>query len=212
MAESPSSPSNKNTADDQTDAEVTGYYWWVKAIGLITLSLGLGLTCASLYLAYHGNLSVFPAKEGVPTITSFSQKLEYTARYWIFGLIWLYFMIHVVMMKRVASRAVNPLAGYEDAVAPSKNVLNNSFEQFIFSVASQVTLISFLESEKVVTIIPVMNVLFLIGRITFWLGYPRFRTFGITVTMFPSSLALFFSVYRFFYAFANLKEVIVLRG
>lgn len=157
---------------------------------------GLFVSFIIIVLAYRGNLRVLSPRDPVH-ISTFSSKLEFTARYWILGLLWLYFSLHFVVMKRITSRATNPLAGHENLVEAQVKIFTNSVEQFVISVVGQVTLITFLESEKIISIIPLINVLYLIGRIFFWIGYPKFRAFGMTVTMFPISLSIFFILYRF---------------
>lgn len=144
-------------------------------------------------------------------MATFSAKIEFTARYWIIGLVWLYISLHIVVVKRISSRAANPLSGNEHLVEAPARIFTNSVEQFVMSVISQVTVITFLEAEKIISIIPVMNVLYLIGRILFYFGYPKYRSFGMAVTTSPVSLAIYFSLYRFIIYWLD-PEIIIWRN
>ena len=157
---------------------------------------GIFISFVTIFLAYRGNLRILSPRDPVHMAT-FSAKIEFTARYWIIGLVWLYISLHIVVVKRINSKAINPLSGNELLVEAPVKIFTNSVEQFVISVISQVTVITFLEAEKIISIIPVMNLLYFIGRILFYFGYPKFRSFGMTVTMFPASLAIYFSFYRF---------------
>ncbi|CAG2162927.1 unnamed protein product [Oppiella nova] len=64
----------------------------------------------------------------------------------------------------------------------------NTLEQFLFNAVNQLILSTYL-SESNLRLIPLLNLYFLIGRITYWIGYqiaPKYRTFGFTVTFWPS--------------------------
>jgi hypothetical protein len=178
------------------DDSTQDYTLFQKHMAGVAMLSALVVVFITVVLAYRGNLRILPPRDPVH-ISTFSSKLEFTARYWILGLVWLYISMHLVVMKRITTRAANPLSGNENLVAASVKVFTNSIEQFVISVVGQVTLITFLESEKIITLIPLINVMYLIGRIFFWIGYPKFRSFGMTVTMFPISLSIYFALYRF---------------
>lgn len=140
------------------------------------------------------------AGEGIPNSSreTYATKLEFTVKYWLLPLIWFKVNIWLVIMKRIPSQAINPLSGHENIVEPVRNILSNTLEQMIGSLVMQCSLISFLSKDEVVKVIPIINVLFFLGRITFWLGYPRFRTFGFVMTDFPTTLGLGAAVYLCF--------------
>lgn len=172
-------------------------------IGLLLIAIaasifGLTLVCITMYFAYVGELSIlkaFGVEKDPESMKTFSDKLEFTIKYWIFGLIWLYFYIHVVIMKRITSGALVPNTTVEYRVANAKSILTNSFEQMFVSLLAQSVAIVYLTPAQVINVIPLANILFYIGRIAFWLGYPKFRTLGVVVTGAPNSLLIWFSIY-----------------
>lgn len=158
------------------------------------------MVLGATHLANQGRLSVLQPKDRkavLSNLTTFAAKLEFTAKYWILGLVWLYFHLHVVIMNRVFNKAENPLAGHEDRVQAEKNVFSNSIEQFLISIASQTAALAYLSPVQVLNIIPLFNGLFLAGRVLFWLGYPKRRSFGFTTSMIPSTIAIFYTAYQF---------------
>ena len=65
------------------------------------------------------------------------------------------------------------------------------------SVISQVTLLAYLTPQQTVTLIPLINGWHVVGRIAFWLGYPDYRTFGVTSTLAPTLISAVICMYRF---------------
>jgi len=110
---------------------------------------------------------------------------------------WLLFCMYYVISKRAGSPAVDPLSGHEKRTEMAKNNFNNSLEQFIMSIMSQLILVTHLEPESILNVIPTLNLLFIMGRITFWLGYPKYRTFGFGVTAFPTIAVIAFNTYKY---------------
>lgn len=70
-------------------------------------------------------------------------------------------------------------------------------EQFVLAVVSQTAVLPYLTATQVLHMIPLFNGLFLIGRILFWMGYPKRRSFGFVTGMVPSSIAIWYAVYQF---------------
>lgn len=136
------------------------------------------------------------AGKGIAKDATFSTKMEFSARYWILPLIWFKINIWLVIAKRVPSRAVNPLGGHERIVEAVKNVLTNSLEQLVASLLMQISLVSYLTGNEVVKYIPLINILFFVGRVTYFLGYPKFRTFGFLTTSIPTTVGTLFCVHQ----------------
>lgn len=78
------------------------------------------------------------------------------------------------------------------------NILQNTFEQFILSAFAQFILISFLDEVWTLRTIPWINFLLLIGRITFYIGYPMYRAFGMFCGFIPTMGMICVAVYKFF--------------
>lgn len=169
----------------------------LKAIAFIAMIASSALIMYTMKLANEGKLSMLAGK-GIPKdgAKTYATKLEFTVKYWLLPLIWLKLNIYLVILKRVPSRAVNPLDGHERIVEGVKNILTNTLEQMVASLVMQSILISFLTVDEVVKFVPLINVLFFVGRITFWLGYPLLRTFGFMTTSLPTSVGLGVCVYR----------------
>lgn len=89
------------------------------------------------------------------------------------------------------------MLGREDKIAAQKNILQNTLEQVVLSLVTQISLIAFLTAEQVLKVIPFMNLLWIFGRIFFILGYPNYRSFGFSITFFPTAAAALFTVYKF---------------
>jgi len=130
-------------------------------------------------------------------LSNYGERLEFTAKYLTMGVLWLVFMIFYVIFQRGRTGAVNPMAGGDYAFQKQANILQNSFEQFIMSAFAQICLVAFLDEKWTMRTIPWVNFLFIIGRITFLIGYPMKRTFGIFCSVFPTTGMIFVALYKF---------------
>lgn len=176
----------------------------------ITLILGIVTVSVLTTLAYKEKLEVLRPKHAVD-LSTFSSKLEFTARYWSLGLLWLFVNVQLVIAKRVSSKAGNPLSGNEKIVEESLRILTNSMEQFLMHIVAQVTLLTVLEETKITRIIPLMNAFYFFGRIFFWIGYPKLRSFGFIMTTLPITLVTFLSLYNLVNHFLD-PQFIVFKG
>ena len=113
------------------------------------------------------------------------------------GLGWLCFSMCLVAIKRIQSPAINPLNGYEVVVEAAKNNLTNTLEQFVMLAMCQFILTLQVSARTLINVIPAINILFLIGRITFWLGYPCYRAFGFVVTQTPIFCTVLYLLYKY---------------
>ena len=113
------------------------------------------------------------------------------------GITWIMLSTWIVIRQRMAGPAIDPMNGYESTTEMSKNNLTNSVEQFLMSAVSQLILIIHLDSNSVLNIIPTMNLLFILGRIAFWLGYPKYRSIGFMLTNYPTIVAVVYNLYKF---------------
>lgn len=113
------------------------------------------------------------------------------------GVVWLLFCTFYVISKRVGTPAEVPTSGHEHLTQSAKNIFLNSLEQFIMFFVSQLILVSYLTSKQVLNLIPTLNLLFIVGRITFWLGYPMNRSFGMTLNFAPLFVTMSYIGYRY---------------
>ena len=107
--------------------------------------------------------------------------------------------IIAVSINRFSSKAINPLAGAESAsMGVHLRYLSNTLEQFVLFFTASLVLSTFLDSHSM-KLIPILTILFVLGRIAFWVGYlqnPLNRGFGMVVTLYPTVAILFYDAYR----------------
>ena len=208
----PPKMSNKNSQAQSNKASSKpsgGYSFFDQVFLHVTFTLALVAVCASLKLALDGKLKVLQPKSiSLTSLETFSGKLEFTAKYWILPVLWLYFFYHVVIFKRVSSKAINPLSGHESEVQDAKNILTNSIEQFVLLTFSQTISLAFISPIQTLQLIPLANLWFVVGRVLFWLGYPKKRTFGMISSAIPGSIAIWYSTYYFFTQFIDPAQLL----
>ena len=169
-------------------------------IGLIAGVGGMTAVIKIMLMAYNNELNILSlagVKVDSNQLKSFADKFEFTVKYWTPGLVWLYFYIHVVIIRRFVTGALIPNTQIEYLVANQRSILTQSIEQFLFAVVTQMAVLPYLTSTQVINVIPVANLLFFLGRLFFWLGYPKFRTLGVVTTMAPFSVMLWFLTVQF---------------
>jgi len=131
-------------------------------------------------------------------LTGFGVKSEFVFRYQILSVLWLLFNVQAVIYNRLkVPQALDPLSGHESATQANRNILQNSVEQLLITLITQLSVISYLSGYYVIRVIPLMNLFYFIGRIAFFIGYPRYRTFGFITTQVPPLIAAAFAAYRF---------------
>jgi len=120
-------------------------------------------------------------------LKTFADKLEFTMKYQVLGMLWLVIWVLVVVGERIYTGALNPLAkeSREEYVQYYKNIMTNSVEQFLLSAFAQIIMIASLDGECTHKSIPWINFSFLLGRITYAAGYPRYRLFGLQLSLYP---------------------------
>ena len=150
---------------------------------------------AWLTFAGHINLS---GKTKASQLTTYYQRLEFAIKYQAPAVGWLLFCCFYVIHKRVPTKAINPLAGFENVTFEANKILANSFEQFSLMFLSEIVSLSFVSEQTILKLIPFMSFLFLFGRITFFIGYPLYRGFGFNLSFAPTALLIFYNIFSFF--------------
>jgi len=123
-----------------------------------------------------------------PHIHSLTDRIVWTLRHQVFGVLTVVWSLLHVMICRAGSTAINPLSGHESVVERANKILTNTLEQFVVNAINQLILSTYL-SETNLRVIPLLSAYFLIGRITFWIGYqiaPKYREFGFVLTFLPT--------------------------
>lgn len=116
------------------------------------------------------------------------------------GLVWLGVCVCNVIIKRGQEEVMLPASDTE-RVDKAKAILTNSLEQFVMLFASQLCLVTYLTGKQALNIIPSLNLLYIVGRIFFFLGYPKKRSFGFLLGFEPILLSMGYVGYRWFQAF-----------
>jgi hypothetical protein len=146
-------------------------------------------------LIAHFDFSKYQSASDV-NLTHIGPRIKYVLQHSTLGVTWLLFCMFYVISRRVGTLAANPLAGHEITEA-AKNIFNNSVEQFIMSIMSQLILVTHIEPNCILNVIPVINILFIIGRIMYWFGYPNYRGGGFALTVIPTIAVICFNTYKF---------------
>ena len=140
----------------------------------------------------------FKKKIKAQNLKEIGPRIQYVFQHSTPGVAWLLFCFFYVTSKRVSTPAIDPTFGHEHLTAAAKNIFLNSLEQFVMSFTSQLILVTYLTPRQVLNIIPVINILFISGRIFFWLGYPKNRSFGGCLNLFPLLATMVYIIYRYF--------------
>jgi hypothetical protein len=130
-------------------------------------------------------------------IQDYQSQLKFVFQQQTLSITWILVSIFYVSYKRGGSPAMDPTAGYERVTLIAKNNLANSVEQFLLSSVSQVILVSYISPEMIVNAIPACNLLFIVGRIAFLIGYPMKRGFGYSLTILPTIVIMAYNLYKF---------------
>lgn len=116
----------------------------------------------------------------------FSSKLEFMLMFQALHAFFLQCCVANVLIKRATRGALDPRNETESIILVERRLLGNSIEQYLIFLINQLVLVTFLSPSSTLRIIPLLNVLHILGRIAFALGYPEYRAFGFTLSYFPS--------------------------
>ena len=134
----------------------------------------------------------------VHSLADIQSRIGFVLKYSTTGVLWIIRCLFTIMYRRTTSPAMDPTCGADHLLVRQRNVLNNSMEQFILSLVSQLILVQYLTSEETVKYIPVLSQLFIIGRVTYWLGYPKYRLFGFMLNIIPLTTTMSYNTYKFY--------------
>ncbi len=158
-------------------------------LGGVGILFGLGL----IALSYDQLVDVVPAISGT------GDRLA-------FALPWLCIPLLSLQAGMMAIAAGRLVSKYVDGSPPPsgtsldihRRFITNTVEQLAIYIPTQIALVTLLPDDRL-AVIPVWAVLFLVARITFWVGYmtnPVYRSIGFLMTAAPNMFALFYIVYR----------------
>lgn len=136
----------------------------------------------------------------VPELPTLIDRVAYTLQWQIASVLTLFVGIGTVARKRLQTTAIDPINGRgEHHVLVDCRYVQNTLEQLVMNSFGQMMLSTYLKEDQMKAI-PLLVLLFVIGRITFWIGYRRsylHRAFGFALTV--SSNAFMYIVLCFYF-------------
>lgn len=128
---------------------------------------------------------------------SFEKRLIFTLQLSFIDCLPLLIAIFAVIHRRISSIAINPMDSRGHLlVEQQQRILQNTLEQLFIKFILSLTLCTVLKSNELM-VLPVFTILFIFGRLTFALGYPNYRSFGITMNIASAVCVIGLIVYRF---------------
>ena len=142
----------------------------------------------------------------LPIMTSPAEQIVFTIRCNVPTVGFFLILISHIGNTRFTSAQANPLEEKDkDKVEVHVRVLQNTLEQFVISFVLQLATATWINSSQMM-IIPIIAMLFVVGRVLFWIGYldPSFgrtnRSYGLPLTQFPSVFMFIFCLYKLVYS------------
>ena len=156
--------------------------------------IGLAMLVGGLYGGYyHVPDGAMPA----PSSGELSVKIAYTLRCFLFLAMFLGVAVALTGRNRVIVGARNPLSGNEAGMQLHKKRLTNTLEQTFIYVMLALLLATLLEKEEMKYIF-LSTILFVVGRVLFWVGYgihPAYREIGTILSFGIAMTSLILSAY-----------------
>ena len=142
----------------------------------------------------------------LPTMTSPAEQIVFTIRCNVPTVGMIFIMISYIGNSRAMSAQLNPLVEKDkEKVEVHVRVLQNTMEQFVVSFVLQLATATWVDPSQMM-IIPIIAMLFVVGRVLFWIGYldPSLgrsnRSYGFPLTHFPSMFMFTFCLYKLVYS------------
>ncbi|QDC40265.1 MAPEG family protein [Sphingobium fuliginis] len=141
-----------------------------------------------------GYLCIPPELVGVPTPMALEDRLGFALKWDLLILFWLAGSVGAVSQKRFWHPADRHGSAYSEpspALAVCQANLQNTLEQAVLALSAHLILATVL-LERELVLIPLLVMVFLVGRATFAIGYaknPIARAFGMAVTGAPTGFA-----------------------
>ena len=156
----------------------------------------------ALFLRYLTKTETLPlARDFAPDLSE-GKRLTYAFRCLLYSVIPLFLAIVRVALVRLANpttlgtHPTAPVLPSMESFKIKERILQNTLEQTILHMVAVLALVSVLEPDQLWNI-PLLVLLFLIGRAAFFIGYtssPVNRVFGFVVTVLPTTCALAYSL------------------
>ena len=180
------------------EKQLLDYHLKIRSPLMVTTALVLSAVVSYVFISidlssYQRSLSADINRFGLIS------KYEFVLRQSTPGVVWLLLCVLYCIYKRLITSNAIPGTRHEPLMAESQRILNNSLEQFVIHIFTLLILVSYIDQEHlIVKTVLVLNALFIIGRVLFWLGYPKYRAVGYSLHFIPISFVLFYISYRYF--------------
>lgn len=153
-------------------------------------------TCVVVFLVGFNTLPINTTGLKAP-----ADRLVFAFRWLFISSLTIVFALFGVLNVRGKSNAVDPInGGAENLTEVPNRILRNTMEQFFLHMAGLLMLSTILEPSSLKAI-PILVLLFLLGRVTFALGYrssPFNRSYGFMTTLIPNLAVYGYCLYRLF--------------
>lgn len=188
-------------SQEATTQVATGPKWYHERALWLLIS-GLALLPIAYQLALLGYLDILAGNVTGYDLATFADKLEFTVKYFTLPAVWLVWNIIYVEVRRIQVGAgldvhATPEGKHVNNFDIGQRVLANSVEQVLVSVTTQLALTAIVDGYTLVRTIPILNFLWFIGRVFYFLGYPKYRCFGWPLTFYSIAAASLYTLYAF---------------
>jgi len=156
------------------------------------------ITTAIMTLAFFDQCPWVAVVDGNGKSLALENRLLFTLQLSLIDLLPLFIAIFGVIDRRISTIAMNPMdpRGHTLVEQP-QHILQNTLEQLIIKLILSLALFTVIQSNELM-VLPVFTILFVLSRFTFALGYPNYRSFGITMDIISTVFVTILVEYRLF--------------
>ena len=152
------------------------------------------LAAVFLWLGYH----FFPISP--PASGSIGDRFTFILPWFLLPALSIILGVFLVMYERFVTEAINPLASIPETkrMKVFQKYMQNTLEQSVIFILANFALLSVVDLQNI-TLLPLLAVIFMFGRILFLLGYlynPIARAPGFALTFYPSVLSIFYTLFK----------------
>lgn len=184
------------TSETETKAKIGLRKYQRIALPLMVASITI--TTGLLTMALFDKLPWTITIENYTKLFSLEKRLIFTIQLLFIDCFTLLFAIFAVINRRVTTIAINPLDPKGQVLVEQRQrILQNTLEQLVIKVILSLTLCTVLQSNELM-VLPIFTFLFILGRLTFALGYPKYRSFGFLMNLSSSIFIIAVISYRLF--------------
>ncbi len=175
-------------------------------LGLLR-TISMIITTVIMTLAFFDQFPWVVVLDGNSKSLALENRLLFTLELSFIDLLPFFIAIFAVINRRISTIAINPMDPRGHALVEQRQrILQNTLEQLIIKFILSLTLCTVLRSNELI-ILPVFTILFVLGRFTFAIGYPNYRSFGITMNIISAVFVAILIGYRLFVEGALFQHI-----